>query len=156
LLIVLLFGIVEFGRALLQENTLTKAVVTGARYVARAPGAVTETKDSGGNITGCASGSNWSTVTAQARLLIERGSRGTGDVILPGLEAADAISFLTPRLVTVSITLPGGGESSVSACVVEVEAAAQFAALSGDSLVPLLQIGPITLNAQAEERYLGE
>lgn len=156
LLIILFFGVVEFGRALLQVNTLTKAVTTGARYVARAPEAVTETVDSGGNITGCATGPNWSVVTDQAKLLIEKDDRGAGNVILPALDAPGAIVFRVPRLESLSVALSSGGTTTVSACVIEVLAAAQFAALSGDSLVPFFQVGPITLNAQAEERYLGE
>ena len=151
-LVVLLFGLVELGRALLQANTLNKAVTTGVRYVARAPDAVARTTDSNGNVTACATGSTWSTVIAQAELLIENDNAGAGSEILADLEA----TFSTPRFETRTISLPGGGSQTVSTCVVAVQAEAPFAAILGDSLVPFFQVGPITLNAQAEERYIGE
>jgi Flp pilus assembly protein TadG len=140
LLIILLFGFVEFGRALLQINTLTKAVT--ARYVARVPDAVTAP-------TACDAGTAWTAAIAQAELLIKNSDAGTGDLILPGLDGEGAITFSEPR----PYTDEGLG---IEACVVTVVATVPFAAMSGDSLVPFFQVGPITLRAQAEERYLGE
>jgi len=139
--VILVFGLIELGRALFQTNTLTKAVNLGARYVARIPDAVTGA---------CGQGSEWGTATTQAELLVERANGGTGAVILPGLDDSGAITF------SVAAESSGSGSSSVSACVITVQAQAQFAALFGDSIVPMLDLGPINLSAQAEERYIGE
>jgi len=145
LLIILLFGFVEFGRALLQTNTLNKAISIGARYIARIPDAVAVTTDSDGKVTACATGSQWSGATTNAELLIENSSAGTGAIILAGLEA----TFSNPEWRE----LPGLDEAI---CVVSVQATAPFLPILGDSLVPFFEVGPITLHAQAEERYIGE
>ncbi len=144
LLIIVLFGFVELGRALLQANTLTQAVTTGVRYLSRVPNAVTAQPH-------CDPGATWGAAVAQAELLIENTNAGAGSVILPGLNSAGAITFSRrPELLGL------GGATEVRACVVRVEASAQFVPLSGNSLVPFFQVGPIILNAQAEERYIGE
>jgi|GEM_PF-2365445 len=143
LLVILVFGLVEFGRALLQINTLTKAVTAGARYVARVPNAI--------DPSNCSQGATWATAIAQGELLIENDDAGTGSVILPGLDNAGAITFSNS---TQSVSY--GGSSSIDVCVITVLAEAPFGALSGGSLVPFFQVGPITLRAQAEERFIGE
>ena len=144
LLVILLFGLVEFGRALLQINTLTKAVTTGARYVARVPDAI--------DTTNCSQGAGWSAAISQGELLIENDDGGTGSVILPGLDDAGAITF-SNSTETVAY---GSGSDSIDVCVITVLAEADFDAMSGDSLVPFFQVGPITLRARAEERFIGE
>ena len=142
LLAILVFGVVEFGRALLQINTLTKAVTAGARYVARVPDAV--------DPSNCSQDTNWPAAIAQGELLIENDNAGAGSVILVGIDVAGAITFSVS-----SIPFSVGG-TTYSACVINVLAEAPFAAMSGNSLVPFFQVGPITLRAQAEERYIGE
>lgn len=137
LLVILLFGFVELGRALYQENMLTKAVTTGARFISRVPEAVTDT---------CQPGTVWNTATTQAGALIAYADAGTGSVRLPGLDDPGAVTFSTRDDAV-------GGQP---VCVIRVEAAAQFAAIFGDSVVPFLDLGPITLTASAEERYIGE
>jgi Flp pilus assembly protein TadG len=42
LLLLLLFGVTELGRALYQQNILTQAVELGGRYLARIDGAVVD------------------------------------------------------------------------------------------------------------------
>ena len=149
LLVILVFGLVEYGRALLQINTLTKAVTAGARYVARAPDALI---DPWAEPPECGVGTGWAAAIAQGELLIENDNAGTGSVILPGLDDAGAIQF-SSGMETVAY---GGGAGNIDVCVITVRAEADFAAISGESIVPFLQLGPITLNAQAEERYIGE
>jgi hypothetical protein len=143
MLIILFFGFVEFGRALLQINTLTKAVTAGARYVARVPDAI--------NPADCSQGTGWAAAIVQGELLIENDNAGLGDAILPGLDANGAITFSNS-----TETVTYGGSNSIDVCVITVQASAPFAAISGDSPVPFLQIGPITIRAQAEERYIAE
>jgi Flp pilus assembly protein TadG len=140
-LVILVFGFTEIARAVMQTNTLTKAVTVGARYVARIPDAV--------DTSSCSAGTAWGAATTEAELLVENETAGTGTVILPGLDAGGAIIF------SVGSETSGSGAGLVNACVITVTAQAQFAALFGDSIVPLLNLGPINLNAQAEERYIG-
>ena len=142
LLVMLLFGFIEIGRALIQTNSLTKAVTTGARYLAREPGAVNDPPH-------CTQGSNWATASAQARLMVAYDEGGTGDLILPilpGLDAGGAVTTATRADVAGTLIV----------CVVRVTAQTQFAAIFGDSIVPFLNLGPIQINAVAEERYIGE
>lgn len=147
LLVILLFGMVEFGRALLQENTLTKAVTTGARYLARSPNLMTGPPH-------CDPDTGWATAVAQAEALIESGNAGTGSVILPGLDSAGAITFSgTWRNESVAVA---STTQYINVCVIEVQASTPFVSMSGGSLVPFFQVGPINLIARAEERYLGE
>ena len=135
ILVILFFGFVEIGRALYQENLLTKAIVTGTRYVARVPDAVTDT---------CQPGPDWAAASTHGIDLVVHA--GTGVVRLPGLDDAGAVSF---SIQANSV----GGET---ACVVQGQARAQFAAIFGESVVPLLKLGSIPLTANAEERFIGE
>lgn len=135
MLSMLLFGFVELGRMLYQQNELTKALLTGARYIAREPEALDG---------GCAPGPAWAAASAQAVQLVAL--TGAGAARLPGLDAAGAVTF-TPRADAVDGEL---------ACVIEADARADFAALLGDAVVPFMDLGPIELNAQEEERYIGD
>ncbi|MCB1672800.1 MAG: TadE/TadG family type IV pilus assembly protein [Gammaproteobacteria bacterium] len=147
LLVILLFGLVEFGRALLQENTLTKAVTTGARYLARMPNLMTPPPH-------CDPGTGWAAAVAQAEALIEKDNAGAGNVILPGLDGEGTITFDGAwRNEAVSVS---GSTVYINVCVIEVEAVTPFVSMSGDSLVPFFQLGPVNLTARAEERYIGE
>ena len=134
LLTVLLFGFIEVGRLLYQENTLTKAVLSGARFIARHPDALT---------TACAPGTAWAGAAAQAAQFVAFTQNGAAR--LPGLDAS-AISF------NVRAEMVAGRH----ACVIEAEARTGFDALLGATLVPFANLGPIELIAQAEERYIGD
>lgn len=137
LLVILLFGFIEIGRAFYQENILTRALVTGARFMAREPDAVD--RDT------CQPGDAWSAAVNEAvRLVVYRGSDGS--LRLPELDQASAVTFGL-RVETVGAS---------PACVIHAEARAQFAAIFGDSIVPMLNLGPFILNATVEERYIGE
>ena len=139
LLVILLFGFIEIGRALIQTNMLTKAVNTGARYIAREPDAVSASPH-------CTQDTEWAAAAAQAQLMVAYSNGGTGNLILPGLDDGGAITSSTRAEFTGLIIV----------CVVRVTAQAQFDAVFGDSIVPFLNLGPIQINAAAEERYIGE
>ena len=134
LLFTLMFGFSEMGRLLYQQNQLTKQVITGARYLARIPNAV--------NRVNCSAGSDWGTATAMAQNLIAKTSGG--DVVLSGLDAEDAVTF-SVEAVNVGTT----------ACVIRVDAQISYVTMFGESPVPFLNLGPITLNSSAEERFIG-
>lgn len=138
ILVILLFGFIEIGRVLYQNNQLNKAVTAGARYVARIPNAA--------SMSDCTPDSAWTSATDQGKAMIAYTDGGTGSLLLPGLDDSGAITFdANPRDATVT-----------TACVITVNATTQFVGLFGDSIVPLLDIGPLYLKASVEERYIGE
>ena len=130
LLTLLLFGFIEVGRALYQQNMLTKALSTGARFISRAPDAVTPD---------CQPGTAWLQVVEQARTLIAY--PGAGDqLLLNGLDNGEALDFSVSRAGTV--------------CVIRVEASLAYAAIAG--IIPMLNDGRFGLSASVEERYIGD
>lgn len=142
LLLLLLFGITELGRALYQQNVLTQAVELGGRYMARVEGAV--------NTDSCTANSaddRWNNAVGMAKNLIrcevDSGCEGVNPV-LPNI-TFDADSFEV------------GPRTSSSACVITVKAEAVFQTIFGGDLVsvPGLSIGEVTLNAETQERYIG-
>jgi hypothetical protein len=153
LLLLLLFGITELGRALYQQNILTQAVELGARYMARVDGAVNV--DAGGY---CSEGANWGSALGVAKNLVMCGSE-TGACTEPAV----------PNLETVNINIglcgPGVGNDAHESCgeptpldcVIAVKATAQFKSIFGDDLISFLgyQVDAVALNAVAQERYIG-
>jgi Flp pilus assembly protein TadG len=137
LLTILLFGSAEVGRVLYQQNVLTKAVMSGSRFIARSPDALT---------ADCAQDSGWTAVTAKASNLIAYSQDDAAELRLAGLDAADAIVF-TPR----SEMLNGN-----TVCVISTQAQTEFDGVFGAKLIPLLDIGPVQLKALEEERYIGD
>ena len=145
LMLLMLFGITELGRALYQENTLTKAVNTGARYLARVPDIATFDDHTGsGNCTW----SDTSAAVAEAQNLVANGSDTTP--LLPGLDPDDDVEVDFEYS-----TITKYGNIPVQICIVRVSAAVPFAGLFGEIVVPFTNLGSITLNAVAEERYIG-
>lgn len=143
LLLFLLFGITELGRALYQQNMLTQAVELGGRYMARVDGAV-DTDD-------CSKGAKWNSAVIMATNLIICGvDTGCDDEtsVLPN------IIFDDPED---SFEVNGEASSSVSACVITVKATADFQSVFGDDLISLpgFRLGGVTLNAATHERYIG-
>ncbi|MEX0618118.1 MAG: TadE/TadG family type IV pilus assembly protein [Pseudohongiellaceae bacterium] len=137
MMVMLLIGFVEFGRVLYQENQLTGAILSGARYLAREPEALTAS---------CTPGPSWSTARATAVNIVAYSGGGAGPLRLPGLDADGAVVF----------TAHAQNVTGSTACVIAGDARAPFDALFGESVVPLLNLEVIQLNAQAEERYIGE
>jgi len=141
LLLALMFGFAEIGRALYQQNTLTKAVIAGARYLARSNNTL--------NTPDCSATAIWSGYAAKAKNLVVYGATaGTGAVLVPNLAIAG-----------VSISHNRVTEDGIDACVIRVSASFLFAGVNGDGkTVPAALLGvvpDITLNAAGEERYIG-
>jgi hypothetical protein len=142
-LILLVFGITELGRALYQQNSLTKAVGIGARYLARQP-ALLHAADAA---TPCAvrDTSRWTIAQEEARRLVICGRvdscAGLAPVV-PGL-AAQGVQIAAP-------------EWRAGACVLQVSASAPFTPLLADLVVPLSNLAGFSLNARTEDRYIGE
>jgi len=143
LMIMLLFGITELGRALYQQNTLDKAVNTGARYMSRLKGiAEININDA---CVGIAPG--WATGVEKAQKLVAYGGNGSTSLI-PGLAPSDVtISARTGEVATT--------DGTEFICVIQVSAKVEFAGLFGDTLIPFTNIGKIDLHAETEERYIG-
>ena len=156
LLLLLIFGISEIGRAIYQLNTLTKSVESGARYMSRVVGAVTFNPAAGSVDKQCTINSNvWDPAVARAT-----------NVVLYGTESAGTVSRLPNMIVTsltvtphIDPTLKAGG-----ACIIKISAQATFSAIFGGNQPLPSQLygqggvgsGGLVFTANAEERYLGE
>jgi hypothetical protein len=144
LLVLLVFGITELGRALYQWNTLTKAVAIGARYMARSNGNLindecVENKGADGT---------WVKHETTAKNLIVYGQMAAGDPLLPGLQVT-------------TIESAKQAYDYGNACVIIIEATADFESIFGGSRLPSIYgaLGDgnkIILRSRTEERYIGE
>lgn len=83
LMLLIVFGIIEFGRAYYQYNTLTKAIRDGARYMSK---------------------HIYSTAyeTSTKNLIVYGNTAGTGTPVLPGLTAARIVLTPTPSGATLA------------------------------------------------------
>lgn len=155
LLVMLVFGISEIGRAIYQQNTLTKSIEAGARYMSRAvdilefdPAGITP-----GEQCRISSG-NWDAAVLRAK-----------NIILYGVESAGATARL-PNMEVTKIDVEPYIEHSLAsggACVIKVAAKAKFVSIfSNDAPLPPMygeessQTGGLLLTATTEERYIGE
>jgi len=144
ILLLILFGITELGRALYQQNMLTQAVELGGRYMARVDGSVNADCTHSGD-----SADKWTAAVIRAKNLIICGvDAGCGGetTILPNITSDD-----------IFFEVNVGGESPVSACVITVRATANFQSIFGGDLisVPGYRLEGVTLNAVTHERYIG-
>lgn len=138
-LLMMVFGITELGRALYQLNTLGKAADAGVRYLTRAWDVLDED---------CLPTVNWAAAAASARNYVAYGnSAGQGASLMTGL-SADTVTVDAAAGV-----VPG---SSVPACIVRVTVTVPFAGIFGERVVPFTRIGPIDLTSTREGRYIGE
>jgi Flp pilus assembly protein TadG len=148
LLLMLLFGITELGRALYQQNSLYKAVASGARYLARVNGVIAFNSD--GNCTTAGVWPDSGSLAAAQNLIIYGNNAGTGTPLLPNLDASNAVSVtVAPRPLTKT------DGSTVMICVITVNAEALFASLFGDIVVPFTKLATFNIRAETEERYIG-
>jgi Flp pilus assembly protein TadG len=166
LMILILFGITELGRALYQENTLDKAVNTGTRYLARIPDIATF-DDHTGSGTCTWAGTSTPEVAAAAAAAVEEtqnlvayGSDTTHTTpILPGLARENVVvNFIGDGSIDGSdedYTTIAKNDGQVQICIIRVSVTVDFVGLFGDIVVPFTNLGRITLNAVAEERYIG-
>lgn len=143
LLVTLVFGITELGRALYQLNTLTKATLSGARYLARLDGAVTYDGDS------CSKGPAWDVV--KATNLILYGSEEAGSkTLIPKMS-------VKPEDVEV-IDGKFSGEGDTVGCIIKITSTATFTSIFGDEgpIIPFTDIDTFEMEQTVEERYIGE
>lgn len=136
LLVIMVFGVVELGRALYQQQVVTKVATTAARYMSRSYGVVD---------AACATTGEWATRLAEARTLAVTG--GDGAPVVANLKTGDIAVSVIAR------TLPA---PSSPECVVRVDLQTPFNGVFGDTLIPLTDIGRVKLNARVEEVYIGE
>jgi hypothetical protein len=148
MLLLLLFGVTELGRALYQQNMLTQAVELGGRYMARADGAV--------DTDSCTIEDNWADAVAAAENLVEFGCDDTAGCNCDP-DSGECDPSILPN-ITVEVPVPSLITSGVvSACVITVKATAVFQSIFGGDLVsvPGFRLEGVTLNATTQERYIG-
>ena len=151
LLVIIVFGITELGRALNQENTLAKAVNIGARYIARQPDLFYPAGD------GCGIKGDWSAVKQDATNLIICGQKSgcsAANEVVPGLATDGEIKFDDPPAEKFE-TATYNGETAL-ACRFTVTATVPFQPIFGDVIVPFTDLTGFNLNARTQERYIGE
>lgn len=146
LLLILVMGLAEMGRLLYQQNTLTKTVAVGARYLARQADLLQQNNCLPREVN------RWQEVQQEAAHLMVCGqvSGCSGQTpIVPGLIPAD-VQIATPFLLEEEVN-----GKDVKVCVLTVQVQTAFQPLLGDSLVPILRIPAPQLTARMEERYSG-
>ena len=147
LLVMLLFGITELGRALYQQNTLYKSVSSGARYLARVNGVLT-VNDEGG----CTSVGAWpdtTSLSAAENLIVYGNTSGDGAPLLPNLDDSNAVTIAVESRSLIKT------DKTVLTCVITVDAEAAFAGFFGEIVIPFTSIETFVIRAETEERYIG-
>ncbi|OQX32074.1 MAG: hypothetical protein B0D96_12385 [Candidatus Sedimenticola endophacoides] len=143
LILMLFLGITEMGHAFHQHNTLTKAVASGARYLARGYAILD---------AACATQGNWSAARATAEnLLIHGNTAGSGSPLLPGLDDSGATD--------IQVTHPQFSDASGSGCVIRMTVDTDYTPIFPGLFVgdnSLLNLPTFRLSAASEERYIGE
>ena len=138
-LLMMVFGITELGRALYQLNTLAKATDAGVRYLSRSWQVLDEN---------CVPTAAWPAASAAtANYVVYGNAAGSGVAQLPGLSADS---------VTVQALYGEVAGSEGPACIVRVTASTPFIGVFGERVVPFTRLGPIDLTTRREGRYIGE
>ena len=164
LLLLLVFGITELGRSLFQENILTQAVQTGARYMARVPGILDD------ECSPINTGNEWSTAEGVAKNLVVYGKQApaSGDTpVIANLATNKVVISPSDDPVVITVTVEGDTYSGQPACIISVSATnIQFEGIFGSIYttppIPFVGgpdtggIGLLQLNADTQERYIGE
>lgn len=140
LLVILVFGITELGRAMYQLNTLAKSTSAGVRYLSRMPDAVILEDGK------CSKGPAWDAVKASYIVMYGTESN-TGEKLIPN--------------INVTFTLPEDARTvdpGVVACVIIAHSTAEFTSVFGDlgPIIPFTDIDAFTMDQTEEERYIGE
>lgn len=136
LLMILLFGIIEFGRALYQEQMVTKSALSASRYLSR----VYDGLDSN-----CLPNPHWPEHEAAARTLAVYGKESRP--LIPTMSLDDV------NIEVMSKTLPPPANA---VCVVRVSVVTPFNGLFTGSMVPFTTIAPVRLNSAVDAVYIGE
>jgi hypothetical protein len=138
-LLMMIFGITELGRALYQLNTLSKSTDAGVRYLSRVWGALNDDCQPTGLWAGGVAGASNYVVFGNAA--------GQGRPLLPGL-GTDGIT------ITAEYGEVPGSEGP--ACIVRIQASTPFQGVFGENVIPFTRVGTIDLTTQREARYIGE
>ena len=152
LLVMLVFGITELGRAMYQLNMISKAASTGARYLSRLNGVVEIIYDGDTDkVVSCSAGPQWGAATDAVKNLIIYGSEsGSGVPILP------EISVEFDPLPHVPEEISQGGNTTTG-CVITVKVSGKFVSVfGGETMIPFTTIEPPTLTEVVQERFIGE
>ncbi len=145
-LVPFVFGSIELGRALMQQNQVSQRVDVAARYLSRGENILTPAP-------GCSStGGAWNDALSRSEDLLFY-----GEPIDPG-----GLSTFFPNLVEANFTLsitsfPISGVADVEpGCIIRVAVSGvPFNSIfGGSSIVPLLEIAPISFSATSEVRYV--
>lgn len=149
LLVMVVFGITELGRALYELNTLTKATKTGARYISRIPNAIV--LDKGETPPTCSEGSAWGDAVANAENLVLYGSENEGaKTLISDMSVSFSIED-NARVVT-------DGSNTTVACIITANSSAVYTSVFGDEgpIIPFTDIDTFNMYQAVEERYIGE
>jgi len=148
LLVLLLFGVTEIGRALYQQNMLHRALTVGARFLTHKEGIIE--LNPGNTPPSCTGIDTYDADVIIAKNLILCGVEDCGgkNPILPNLTSDGIDVALQPNAVQYDAT------NGLYACVIRVTAHAEFAGLF-ENVVPFTNITTPELNAQTEVRYIG-
>ncbi len=138
LLLLMLYGITEIGRALYQQNTLYKGLVAGSRYLGRANNIITIDLDTK---TCTKNEPSYSVMEGRAKSII----------------ASTVTTFPHFSTDNVVITVPTDAieVGDVVGCKIQIIANVLFEPVFvpiafGDDIM-----GPFTIHAEIEERYIG-
>ncbi len=148
LLLLILYGVTELGRALYYQNTLYKALIAGSRYMARTSEIVdTET---------CTTQDGYSAAVTQASALIQANA-----TLFPNLTFSTAEEGDPPPLpgeesdVYIIAPIKKDLGDDVIGCRIRIIADATFEPL----FVPVTfgdnEFGAFNIHAEVEERYIG-
>ncbi len=147
LLVMLLFGITELGRALYQENTLYKSVSSGARYLARVNDILTF--DDEGNCTTVGDWPDATSHSAAENLIVYGNTLGVGPPLLPNLDDSGAVTITVESRSLIKT------DETVATCVIIVQAETAFSGFFGEIVIPFTSIETFFIRAETEERYIG-
>ena len=142
LLVMLVFGITELGRALYQFNILEKAVISGSRYMSREPDIIDPVACS------IADSALWAAAVNEARDLVIYGTtRPSGEIPI--------FSILASEPERIDITINNDNDEGI--CVISVVGTVDFISIfgGGTDYIPFFG-NNLELQANSEDRYLGQ
>lgn len=142
LLVFMVFGITELGRALYQQDKLTMAIQAGARYLSR-------TYEGLDFENGCIELAAWAAAVPKVTNLVVYGNaEGVGSPLLPGMDG-DAVSISDDHS---PLPDPSGNGYFDDVCVIRMSAAVAYQPLFLDYIIG----DALTLSTAVEQRWIGE
>ena len=142
LLLLLVFGTMEFANVLYQQHIITKGAQEAARFAARSPALVTSTSCS-------PTGGDWTSATAAAANIAATGRTSGGALIIPNLSAADVvITVECPSSAGLISSNPDSGAIPVVLATVSIN----YRSLG---FLGLLRLSGFSLSAQHREMGVG-